>query len=59
MIEVKNIKKSFEDKQVLKGISATFYDGKTNLIIGLSGSGKAVLMKSMVGLVAPNSGDIL
>lgn len=59
MIEVKNIKKSFEDKQVLKGISATFYDGKTNLIIGLSGSGKTVLMKSMVGLVAPNSGEIL
>ena len=59
MIEVKNIKKSFEDKQVLKGISATFYDGKTNLIIGLSGSGKTVLMKSMVGLVAPDSGEIL
>ena len=59
MIEVRNIKKSFEDKQVLKGISATFYDGKTNLIIGLSGSGKTVLMKSMVGLVAPDSGEIL
>lgn len=59
MIEVRNIKKSFENKQVLKGISATFYDGKTNLIIGLSGSGKTVLMKSMVGLVAPDSGEIL
>lgn len=59
MIEVRNIKKSFEDKLVLKGISATFYDGKTNLIIGLSGSGKTVLMKSMVGLVAPDSGEIL
>ena len=59
MIEVKNINKSFEDKQVLKGISATFYDGKTNLIIGLSGSGKTVLMKSMVGLVTPDSGEIL
>ena len=40
MIEVKNISKSFDDKQVLKNISAKFYDGKTNLIIGLSGSGK-------------------
>ena len=59
MIEVKNINKSFDDKQVLKDISATFYDGKTNLIIGLSGSGKTVLMKSMVGLVVPNSGEIL
>ncbi len=59
MIEVKNINKSFEDKQVLKGIGATFYDGKTNLIIGLSGSGKTVLMKSMVGLVTPDSGEIL
>ena len=59
MIEVKNINKSFDDKQVLKGISATFYDGKTNLIIGLSGSGKTVLMKSMVGLVVPDSGEIL
>ena len=59
MIEVKDINKSFEDKQVLSGISATFYDGKTNLIIGLSGSGKTVLMKSMVGLVTPESGEIL
>ena len=59
MIEVKNINKSFDDKQVLCDISATFYDGKTNLIIGLSGSGKTVLMKSMVGLVTPESGKIL
>ena len=59
MIEVKNINKSFDDKQVLCDISATFYDGKTNLIIGLSGSGKTVLMKSMVGLVTPESGQIL
>lgn len=59
MIEVKDINKSFEDKQVLSGISATFYDGKTNLIIGLSGSGKTVLMKCMVGLVTPESGEIL
>ena len=59
MIEVKNISKSFDDKQVLKNISAKFYDGKTNLIIGLSGSGKTVLMKSIVGLVSPEEGEIL
>ena len=59
MIYAENITKSFGALQVLKGISATFYDGKTNLIIGLSGSGKTVLMKSMVGLVAPDSGEIL
>lgn len=40
MIEVKNVKKSFPDKTVLKGIDATFHNGKTNLIIGQSGSGK-------------------
>ena len=45
MIEVKNLYKSFEDKEVLKDISITFEDGKTNLIIGQSGSGKTVLMK--------------
>lgn len=59
MIEVRNINKSFNDKQVLTDISATFYEGKTNLIIGLSGSGKTVLMKSMVGLVTPDTGEIL
>lgn len=59
MIEVKNIKKSFTDKTVLKGISATFHNGKTNLIIGQSGSGKTVLMKSVIGLLVPDSGEIL
>lgn len=59
MIEVKNIKKSFPDKTVLKGIDATFYNGKTNLIIGQSGSGKTVLMKSIIGLHTPDSGEIL
>ena len=44
MIEVKNLYKSFEDKEVLKDVSTTFEDGKTNLIIGQSGSGKTVLM---------------
>lgn len=59
MIEVKNILKSFPDKTVLKGISAQFHNGKTNLIIGQSGSGKTVLMKSIIGLLAPDSGEIL
>ncbi|WP_311442586.1 ABC transporter ATP-binding protein [Hoylesella enoeca] len=58
MIEVKNLTKSFEDKTVLKGINATFETGKTNLIIGQSGSGKTVLMKNIVGLLEPTSGEI-
>ncbi len=59
MIEVKNVHKSFEDKEVLKGISQTFPKGQTNLIIGQSGSGKTVLMKCIVGLLTPTSGQIL
>ncbi len=59
MIEIKNINKSFEDKQVLFDISARFEEGKTNLIIGQSGSGKTVLLKSIVGLMHPESGEIL
>ncbi len=59
MIEIKNLIKSFEDKTVLNGITATFETGKTNLIIGQSGSGKTVLMKSLVGLIKPDSGEIL
>lgn len=59
MIELKNLRKSFEDREVLKGISATFENGKTNLIIGQSGSGKTVLMKNLVGLFEPTSGEIL
>ena len=47
MIEVKNVTKSFEDKTVLHDVSAEFYTGKTNLIIGQSGSGKTVLMKNI------------
>ena len=59
MIEVKKLTKSFEDKTVLKGIDCVFETGKTNLIIGQSGSGKTVLMKNIVGLLEPTSGEIL
>ena len=59
MIEVKNIKKSFADKVVIDDVSATMKAGQCNLIIGASGSGKTVLMKCMVGLFAPDGGEIL
>ena len=59
MIEIKHLYKSFEDKEVLHDISAVFEDGKTNLIIGQSGSGKTVLMKNLVGLLDPTSGQVL
>ena len=59
MIELKSIYKSFEDKDVLENINARFENGKTNLIIGQSGSGKTVLMKSIVGLLTPERGEIL
>ena len=59
MIQVKSLYKSFEGKDVLAGINATFDNGKTNLIIGQSGSGKTVLMKCIVGLLTPEKGEIL
>ena len=59
MIEVKNLCKRFEDKEVLRDITTTFQDGITNLIIGQSGSGKTVLMKNLVGLLEPTSGQVL
>lgn len=59
MIEVKNIRKSFGDKVVLDDVSAIMEPGKTNLIIGSSGSGKTVFMKCMVGLLRPDQGEIL
>ena len=59
MIEVKDVSKSFDGRTVLYDINATFYSGKTNLIIGQSGSGKTVLMKSLVGLLTPEKGEIL
>jgi phospholipid/cholesterol/gamma-HCH transport system ATP-binding protein len=58
MIEVKNVEKSFGDSKVLKGITTTFETGKTNLIIGQSGSGKTVLLKSLLGIHTPDSGTI-
>jgi phospholipid/cholesterol/gamma-HCH transport system ATP-binding protein len=58
MIEVKDIRKSFGDAEVLKGISTTFESGKTNLIIGRSGSGKTVMLKTLLGIHQPDSGSI-
>ena len=58
MITVKHISKSFSDVQILNDISFVFETGKTNLIIGKSGSGKSVLTKCMVGLYEPDHGDI-
>jgi len=59
MIEVKNIRKSFNGNDILNDITATMEAGKCNLIIGASGSGKTVFMKCMVGLFEPDSGEIL
>lgn len=59
MIEVKDIYKSFGDKEVLKGISTKMLPGQTNLIIGASGSGKTVFIKCMIGLITPDSGQVL
>jgi phospholipid/cholesterol/gamma-HCH transport system ATP-binding protein len=58
MITIKDIEKSFGDSKVLKGISAVFETGKTNLIIGQSGSGKTVLLKSLLGIHTPDKGTI-
>ncbi|NLR89897.1 MULTISPECIES: ABC transporter ATP-binding protein [Flammeovirga] len=59
MIEIKNIQKSFEGKTVLSDISATFEKGRTNMIIGASGTGKSVLLKTIVGLFSPDDGEVL
>lgn len=59
MIEVKNLTKAFGEKVVLDNINMVFETGKTNLIIGQSGSGKTVLMKNLVGLLTPTSGEVL
>ena len=59
MIEAKNVSKWFDGVQVLHNISAVFETGKTNLIIGQSGSGKTVFMKCLIGLMTPEEGEIL
>lgn len=59
MIQAKNISKWFDGQQVLYDVSATFETGKTNLIIGQSGSGKTVFMKCLIGLLTPEKGEIL
>lgn len=58
MINFENITKSFEGKEILKGVSGEFKTGKTNLIIGSSGTGKSVLLKVIVGLVEPDKGAV-
>lgn len=58
MIEIKNISKSFDEKEVLKDISGVFDKGKPNLIIGASGTGKSVLLKCIVGLIKPDQGEV-
>ncbi len=58
MIKINNISKSFADKVVLTGISSEFDKGKTNLIIGSSGTGKSVLLKCIVGLLQPDTGVV-
>ena len=59
MIEIRDLTKRFEDKTVLHNVNAIFETGKTNLIIGQSGSGKTVLMKNLVGLLDPTEGKVL
>ncbi len=59
MIEVKSITKSFDGNRVLSNVSAVFETGKTNLIIGRSGSGKTVLIKNIIGLMKPDAGAVL
>lgn len=59
MIELKNVKKSFDGNVVLDDVSAQMQPGKTNLIIGTSGSGKTVLMKIMIGLMSVDTGEVL
>jgi len=58
MIEIKNISKSFGEQRVLNDVSAVFGAGQTNLVIGISGSGKTVLMKIMTGLITPDKGNV-
>jgi phospholipid/cholesterol/gamma-HCH transport system ATP-binding protein len=58
MIEIRNLKKSFGKKQVLRGVNLNIEKGKTTVIIGASGCGKSVLLKHIIGLLKPDSGDV-
>ncbi|MBB6610458.1 ATP-binding cassette domain-containing protein [Pontibacter sp. Tf4] len=58
MIEIHNIHKTFGDKKVLDGVSGIFETGKTNLLLGASGTGKSVLLKCIVGLIKPDIGSV-
>ena len=58
MIAIDNLKMQFGSEEILKGISTVFEQGKTNLIIGQSGSGKSVMLKCLIGLLKPVSGII-
>jgi phospholipid/cholesterol/gamma-HCH transport system ATP-binding protein len=58
MIELRDVRKSFDGEKVLNGISTKFETGKVNLVIGSSGHGKSVMMKCMVGLLSPTSGNV-
>lgn len=58
MIKVENLNKSFDGEHILKNISVEYESGKCNMIIGASGSGKTVLLKNLIGLLEPDSGDI-
>lgn len=59
MIEIINLKKSFGNKEVLRGVDLNIEEGKTNVIIGASGCGKSVMLKHIVGLLKPDEGQIL
>lgn len=59
MIKVEHLNKSFNGVQVLKDINVEYYPGKCNMIIGASGSGKTVLLKNLIGLMEPDTGDVL
>ncbi len=58
MIKIENIKKSFDGKLILDNISGEFKQGRTNMIIGASGTGKSVLLKCIVGLIQPDEGNV-